>query len=369
MSRRGHFKKSRKPSTVILRLDEWPKEDRALWERARGGGDVLEASGRARNWASKTISNVEYSYGHWLKWLRDCQPDLLAAGAIERVTRENVRLYITEMQKRLAPCTVQMHLQRLGQITTAWTETGEFRWLFHAANRLRPRSVRNKRAKMRTPYELAQLGFRLMREAETMEALWHAHRSLKFRNGLIIALLAYRPVRLTNLADIVIDRHLVRTNDGFELIYDAHETKQRALLEFSLPKSLVAPMERYLTEHRPAILKLGSHAGTAGSRLWVSRDGGYLSAQTISDYIKAKTKTAFGTSINPHLFRDCAATAIAIDDPENARIIAPILGHSSMSTSELHYNQARTADAAEKYHVVLARARRRHFSTLLDRGI
>jgi integrase/recombinase XerD len=64
-------------------------------------------------------------------------------------------------------------------------------------------------------------------------------------------------------------------------------------------------------------------------------------------------------AINPHLFRDCAATTIAIHDPEHVQIIAAILGHSSMTTSERHYIQASSLEAGRRYHAVLAESRRK----------
>ncbi len=53
--------------------------------------------------------------------------------------------------------------------------------------------------------------------------------------------------------------------------------------------------------------------------------------------------------LNPHLFRDCAATSIAIEDPEHVRISASILGHASLATTEKYYNQARTLEAGRLY--------------------
>jgi integrase len=330
-----------------------------LWKQVQQRGDVLETSGRAANWSPRTVKNVEQGYGHWLKWLYEHHRDAMTRGPLDRVTRQNVGLYVEDMQKRLSPFTVQINLTRLGQMMVAFTETKEFGWLFRAANRLRPRSVRNKRAKMQSSYELAELGHRLMRDAEALGQKWHCHRSIHFRNGLIIALLAYRPVRLGNLAGIVIGQHLVHIGEGYTLVFAAEETKQREPLEFELPQTLNEPLAAYLAEHRPALLKLGPHAGTAGNRLWVSRDGGPLEADGLAQLIKKETKVAFGQSVNPHLFRDCAATTIAIDDPEHAHVIAPILGHSSMTTSERHYNQARTVDAGRHYHAVVAETRRK----------
>ena len=80
-------------------------------------------------------------------------------------------------------------------------------------------------------------------------------------------------------------------------------------------------------------------------------------AHTLQLQIVARTERAFGRSVNPHLFRDCAATSIAIHDPENIRMAATILGHRCFATTEKHYNMARTLDAGRRYMDVIAKRR------------
>jgi integrase len=67
-----------------------------------------------------------------------------------------------------------------------------------------------------------------------------------------------------------------------------------------------------------------------------------------------RTRERFGRPINPHLFRDAAATSIAIEDPEHVGIVVAILGHSTIKTSERYYNQATGIDAARHYQNVIA---------------
>jgi hypothetical protein len=46
---------------------------------------------------------------------------------------------------------------------------------------------------------------------------------------------------------------------------------------------------------------------------------------------------------------DRAATPIALEDPEYVRMAATILGHASFATTERHYNQARSVEAAQHF--------------------
>jgi integrase/recombinase XerD len=367
MSNRGHFKKGPKAPGNRLAVDAWPAADRAFWAKARKSGSVLKTGGRAANWKPRTVKNVELAYGEWLKWITDTQEHLLSKSPLERVTKVRVREYMDDLPKTLSPSSVQMRLQRLGQMMTAFSESKDFSWLFLAANRLKPVSVRDKRAKMQPSYRLAELGFNLMRDVASREPAWHNCPAVQYRDGLIIALLAYWPIRIGNLAVIAIGEHLVRCGDGFRLAFSAEETKQGCEIGFDVPPNLTAAITKYLDTYRPALMARGSHQGTAGQTLWVSRDGGPMCAQGIAGTIQNRTKGAFGIAVNPHLFRDCAATTIAIDDPAHAHVIASVLGHSSMITSELHYNQAGSVEAGRQYQVILD-ARLRHFRRSHKRG-
>ena len=55
---------------------------------------------------------------------------------------------------------------------------------------------------------------------------------------------------------------------------------------------------------------------------------------------------SLGHTINPHLFRDCAATSLAIEDPRHVRIAASLLGHRRFKTTERYYIQARNIEAS-----------------------
>jgi integrase len=72
----------------------------------------------------------------------------------------------------------------------------------------------------------------------------------------------------------------------------------------------------------------------------------------------------FGHMINPHLFRDSAATSIAIEDPKSAYITRSILGHGTLRTSEQYYNHALSREALRQYQRRILELRRRH--TALD---
>jgi integrase len=84
-----------------------------------------------------------------------------------------------------------------------------------------------------------------------------------------------------------------------------------------------------------------------------------MGGQALYDLVGARTREAFGRSLGPHLFHDCAATGLAVEDPVHVYAGAPLLGHKTLTTMERHYNQAGSVEAARRWHQTLAKLRKR----------
>ena len=69
----------------------------------------------------------------------------------------------------------------------------DWRWIRQASDRLRSRavSVPNKRARLQSPEQLVALGRRLMESASAAPELLPIEQAKLYRDGLIIAFLAY----------------------------------------------------------------------------------------------------------------------------------------------------------------------------------
>ena len=67
------------------------------------------------------------------------------------------------------------------------------------------------------------------------------------------------------------------------------------------------------------------------------------SGRHFGDRITIVTERLLDARVNPHLFRDCAATTIATADPKHVSMIASLLGHSNGRTGEAYYNQAKAS--------------------------
>ncbi|MBV8573655.1 MAG: hypothetical protein JOZ58_01260 [Acetobacteraceae bacterium] len=94
-----------------------------------------------------------------------------------------------------------------------------------------------------------------------------------------------------------------------------------------MPADLVPWLDRYLAEVRPRFPGAGSHAA-----LWAGFKGRGLTGQAVYAAISERTAKGLGQAVNPHLFRSCAATTIAIVRPGQIGIARDLLAHSKLES-------------------------------------
>lgn len=351
---------------VAWPIEHWPSADRAAWERARQPGDFLDADGAATDWRPASVRSALGAYGRWLAFLHDhamLDPEHEPA---DRLTDTAIRAYIAVLRVCCASTTVATYLGVLGMMIQAMVPERDWAWLWRVQSRLQrqARPDRNKRARIVPVEELLRLGQDLMTRADADARSTTLATALAYRDGLMIALLALRPVRRTNFLTMALHRNLVAVHGGFLIIFSEAETKTRADLEISFPSELVPAMARYLAHHRPYLLGLAAMRGasratgtTGTDRLWINQYGQPLSEKSTVKSIEGHLRARFGHDVNPHLFRDCAASSVASNDPEHVRIAAILLGHRSLRTTERHYILANARNAFATYHHLIASLR------------
>ena len=338
---------------------EWPPADRAAWERAIRPGDLLEPGGRASHCNAYSLRKYAKGYGRWLTWLAqrgELDQDEAAGG---RATQARVVAYLADLQELNGKQTVLNRVQELRSVLAVIAAEADWSWINRLATciRARPDDPNRKRARLRSSAQLYALGLRRMRQAEEAASIRPLERATRFRDGLIIALLAARPLRRKNLCALRLGHHLARRGAIFWIDIPGEETKNGRPIEVPLPEELSRAMERYLREYRPVLAQ-----GRSLDCLWVSSRAKPMHEVSVYCQVRRLTKETFGTPINPHLFRDAAATTLAIEDPEHVRIASQMLGHGSVRVTERHYNQARMIEAARRYQEGV-RARRRGLRT------
>jgi integrase len=347
----GPYGRGKAPERVCLKLQAWPEEDRRLWQAAGRPGDLLDPgpSGARANRAIATNYKAEKGYGRWLTFLQNVDPGCLVDPPADRITPERVRRYVDSLVcLRNSTATIIARLRELGEVARVMRPDKSWSFINALESRIRARHrpARDK-SNLKLSDELLGLGLSLIDKAT---AFGGREAALLHRDGLMIALLALVPLRRRNFAGLRLDRNVVAINEVWLIILDESETKTHAPLEILWPDELIAPLGTYLNVHRPLLSTINRDgAKPAGDALWVSSRGSPLSEMAMYLRIGEHTQTAFGRAINPHLFRDAAATTLAIADPAHVRVSAPLLGHRTFTTTERHYQQARSFDAHRDY--------------------
>jgi len=332
-------------ATPILRVSQWPTVDRAAWlKETAPGSDMFDLPGRASHLRPASRRLYEEAYGHWLGWLQQGERLTAADTPASRVSLELLVGYIEAHRDVLAPVTLAIRLTGIACLLRLIVPGFDPNPIYTLRDRLSQEPVRDKRRLVREPVVLYSVGERLMQDAEAHTAPDRLIDAVRYRDGLIIAWLALRPLRKRNIAALEIDRHLVRDRQGWRIQIPAAETKAHVPIDVPVPAILNEPLAHYLDVVRPLLL-----GGSTSDLLWISSRGGPLSSTTLAIMVAGRTEAALGVALSPHRFRDSAATMLAVHRPEEVQAAAAVLGHGSYRTTQAHYNLARSLDAARHY--------------------
>ena len=346
----GLYGRGKAPERACMKLDDWPQEDRRLWTVAIQPADPFaDGGGERANYAYRSNEKAVKGYGRYLTYLTCFAPAALEEHARARITKDRVRAYALHLAELgNSTRTILCRLQELGEMARVIDPKADWRFINNVASRIRAKHqpVRDKSG-LRLSDETLEFGFELMGKARCAE---DREAAILFRDGLIIAFLALVPLRRRNLADLRLGENLIALDARLFVIFEASETKTHAAFEVELPECLIVPMEEYLLRHRPFLMnQSGRWHKPADNFLWISLHGSPMTEIAIYDRIRERTQEKFGTAINPHLFRDAAATTMAITDPAHVRLAAPLLGHRTFSTTEKYYQQAKGYEAHKVY--------------------
>lgn len=339
-----------------LSLTQWPFGDRAAWINAIADADPLEKPGLAAHWRPKTRHTVMTHYGLWLAWLRDAGKLDLGAQPAVRATREHLAGYLEDLRIRgLASITIAGRIRDLREAFRIMQPDADLSLLNKILTRVDAiaEPSRAKRLRVVSPALLLDAAIAEMTRQQRAQDRWSSRQTAqRYRDALIVAFLATRPLRLANLTAIRLGVHMTKEDSLYWCRFAGSETKEGLQLESPMPETLTPWFDRYLATHRPLLLR-----GNESQQLWITIRSTPMVENSIYCGVTHVTNRLVGRPINPHLFRDCVATFIAEEAPEQVRIIARILGHSTLRTSEDHYNQAGMLSAQKRYLEALAHLR------------
>lgn len=342
-----------RPGQKIIAFAHWPPCDRAVWIEAIADGDLFDGRGPAAHWSDASRRVTVAGYGRWIGFLASTEPEALTLLPADRVTPDRVRAYIAMLETSLSPCGIWNYVKNLRNGLSVMSPGEDFGWLGTIEQRLWLKAdAQTCNKPVPSSDRLVALGLDLMdRARQSWETLRYQAR-LDYRDGLLIALLALVPLRRRNIAMIRIGQHLLRSEDGWSLVFEADETKNRRPIEFAIPDLLTAPIEHYLAVIRPAFREAAKH-----DRLWASLKTGGLSGDAIYCAVRKRVRAELGIDLTLHQFRDAAATTLAHSGPEDVMLARDLLGHADFGTTKKHYIRADSIDAGRQFAALLAKER------------
>jgi len=336
---------------TALPLSDWPEMDKALWAKATQTGDFLEADGKAAHWAAPTKLQVQKGYGKWL-YFQNLEPDTVSSTPqkpSERISEAALRAYLAWLKKQgLASQTIASRITDLTEALRVMEPEANLDLLRTLCTTLQGQAEpsRNKHARIRAPREIWQACEAFMLEIARSESpLTHPIAS-RYRDAMILGVLAHRPLRRRNIASLTLGVHLTQDVGKWYCHIPHTETKDGRSIEFALPQDagFTTCFSYYLQVVRQKLIKLHpinqDAVHTLTGPLWVSTRGQILTDHALYYAVTRISKELLGKPLYPHLLRDCSASAMSSDAPEYILAASRILGHSSLKTTLSHYEQS-----------------------------
>jgi integrase len=242
--------------------------------------------------------------------------------------------------------TVYNCIYKLRRAAELLATTATFSWLADIEKDLAlVMEPRSKFGRLVLTGRLVEAGMTLVAEAQAF-AKNDLARACGARNGLMIALLAFCPIRLKNFAALEIGRTFKQVNGRWWIALPSVTTKSRRPDERCVPELLNRCIDVYLNEYRPVLV--GSQPTT--NALWISsRTGGPLTKKNLGILVSKVTFEALGVDVSPHLFRTAAASTAAAYGGNTPHLGSAVLGHTDPRVTEEHYNRASSMSASRIY--------------------
>ena len=177
--------------------------------------------------------------------------------------------------------------------------------------------------------------------------------ALLIQAAVAIEILTFAPMRLKNLRNLHLDRHMSWQSGRLRITIPANEVKNSQALDFNLPQQTSERIARYIEEWRSIYLP------KANPYLFPGRNMQPKDMTAVRRQIEKALWDHAGLRLTPHQFRHVAAKVLLDNRPGHYEVVRKLLGHKSMHTTYAHYAGGETQAAVELYADVVADQRRR----------
>lgn len=340
----------------------WPKTDQALWQAAQEKGGIFERDGAAAHWAEATAIQVAKGYGKWLWALQRFGSLEAGIAPAARITEDLLRRYVAQLQEQgLSTVSITSRVTDLMEALRVMDPNADLTLLRGLVSTLHQRAQpsRNKAHRIKPPGEIWEACIEDMSRIAADPAHLSMEAASRYRDAFALAFLVWAPIRRRNLAALNIGDTLRFEAGRWRVAFGAEATKDKSPLAFALPEddAYQQALEFYLMRIRPRLLRSPAIAHDALSHqrgpLWISTRGKAMTAHALYYAVTRSSERLLGAPLNPHLLRDCAASAITTARPDHVLAASRILGHNQLSTTLTHYEQASMLEAGARLQEVL----------------
>ncbi|MFY0611012.1 MAG: tyrosine-type recombinase/integrase [Hyphomicrobiaceae bacterium] len=334
--------------------ENWPEPFQSSWTSATAPSGIFWKGGPASRLKPRTVWNNERAFGRYQEFLR--RTGRRDQGLLPEIS--NLRAFENELAKDLAPYS---RLSIITQITGALRlmfPDADLKYLNIIARRLETvaRPVRPVTSRLVDPVTLRMIAIDIM-QGVTTESTPSRRDAQQFMVGALINAVALFPLRMNNWRIAVIGHHI--SLDSGEVRFDAEEMKRKEPFEGKLEAEALEPLVAYVEKYRASLLDRNA---VDQGYLWPSRTGSICHRNTLGRAVKSVMRRKTGKDFNFHLFRHGAATFVAENKPEQMRMAANVLQHTSLRTTREHYIRGKRRRAFGLYQIaireILAKGRR-----------
>ncbi len=333
--------RAKKADPMRLPLECWPEDIRAVWKsllptEGRSTGKYRPSGVRSplAGLSPAYIARIERGMGRYLAFANkegldacptpESMDHYIAAEQTHGSAEKSVSSYVFEIWRCATQIWPDLNWHWLGKLADALEKAGK--------------PVRLKLTGQVPTARLRKLGHSLMNEA--FIAPPSERNIIKFRDGLIMALMTHKPMRAKNLAALSLDDLFFDEVGGVSLLLGQTKNRRDDLVYLGNAE-LAGAFKHWIEDLRPRLNPKGT-----GAALWVGRFGNRLTGADLSVVARRRTKSALGVAVSLHRFRDAVTMTIARHDPENMGVASKLLGHKDSQSVAAYEGIARSTGAA-----------------------
>jgi integrase len=174
--------------------------------------------------------------------------------------------------------------------------------------------------------------------------------AVRYATLLALEVLIGAPMRIENLAELDLDKHLIRplgTTGEVIITVPRRSVKNNVPLEYKIPRGSMPAFSTYLKRFRPLLVK------DPTSALFPGRRGRTKRSDSLSRQIKNLIRNELGVDWTPHVYRHLAARLYLRAYPGDYEGARRLLAHLSAETTYKFYEGEQMRPAVDRFDALI----------------